>query len=241
MSHNIEIQDGACIISDAHFSHLRGEFELFLDKIISKEFSFTQLIFLGDIFDALFGGINFTKIKNITLIEKINNISNNLPIIYLEGNHDYNLKKIFPNVKVIPISKQPILCKFYDKKVYLAHGDFDGAIGYKIYTYLIRNRVVLFFLEILDSTFNHFILNWVDKHLSTKNDCKEFKGFEDFISKRLSKKFDCDYFIEGHFHQNCSFLTKQFYYTNLGAFACNQRYFIVKSLQGKMLLEEKNL
>jgi len=32
MSHNIEIQDGACIISDAHFSHLRGEFELFLDK-----------------------------------------------------------------------------------------------------------------------------------------------------------------------------------------------------------------
>ena len=85
----------------------------------------------------------------------------------------------------------------------------------------------------------HNILKKLDEYLSKKNDCKDFIGFENFISQRLDQKYSCDYFIEGHFHQNKIFKLYNYKYTNLGAFACNQRYYIVKSLsQTEFLLEE---
>ncbi|MBU1927948.1 UDP-2,3-diacylglucosamine hydrolase, partial [bacterium] len=85
---------------------------------------------------------------------------------------------------------------------------------------------------------NHSILKKLDAYLGKKDDCKEFTGFQAFIERRLLDKFMCDYFIEGHFHQNKSLELKGFTYINLGAFACNQRYFVVESLQNKALLEE---
>ena len=74
--------------------------------------------------------------------------------------------------------------------------------------------------------------------MGEKDDCKEFSWFEESIQKRIAKNYICDYFIEGHFHQNKSFQLDEIKYINLGAFACNQRYFIVKSSKEKELLEE---
>ena len=59
------------------------------------------------------------------------------------------------------------------------------------------------------------------------------------MQNRLANRVTCDYFIEGHYHQNKSIKFENFRYINLGAFACNQRYFIVESLEDKELLEEK--
>ena len=61
-----------------------------------------------------------------------------------------------------------------------------------------------------------------------------------FMQKRLGAKYSCDYFVEGHFHQNKTIEIDDFIYINLGAFACNQRYFVVKSSQNRELFEEKN-
>ena len=238
MSHNIEIKEGAFIISDAHYSNKRVELLRFMKEIHSKKLIPTQLILMGDIFDALFGGIKETYKINQEMIELINDISKNMEVIYLEGNHDFNLQVIFPLVKVFPIETQPLLCNFNDKKVYLAHGDFSESLSYRVYIYLIRNSFILSFLEKVDILGNHFILNKLDNYLAKKNDCKEFIGFESYINNRLSNKFDCDFFIEGHFHQNSMLKLTSFNYINLAAFACNQRYFIVKSNKDNELLQE---
>jgi len=236
----IIIQEGAIIISDAHYSHLRPElFQLILD-IHTQKITTPQLILMGDIFDALFGSIDFTCKQNSEIITLINDISARIEVIYLEGNHDFKLKNIFPKAKVFSIKQQPVEAVYKNKKVYLAHGDFDGEVFYKVYTSLIRNPFILFALKYIDIFSNHAILKKLDNYLSQKNDCKEFKNFKEFIEGRLDKKYDCDYFIEGHFHQNTQFDTANFHYINLGAFACNQRYFIVKSAQHIELLEEKN-
>lgn len=142
-------------------------------------------------------------------------------------------------MKLFPIALQPVECSYEDKKVYIAHGDFDGAKFYKIYTTLIRNKAILFVLSIIDLVLNHTILKKLDNYLAKKDDCKKFHGFEKFIRNRIGKKFQCDYFMEGHFHQNESFSFENLTYINLGAFACNQRFFIVKSLQDVNLLEER--
>jgi len=237
----ITIKEGAYLISDAHYSDLRPELLNLIQEIHSKKLLPTQLILMGDIFDALFGGVAYTQKKNRKMIRLLDEIAKMIEVIYLEGNHDFNLNTCFESIKIFPISSQPLECFYKDKKVYLAHGDFDGGFGYLLYTRAIRNRVFVKFLTLIDYLIGHKILKKLDEYLAKKEDCREFVGFEAFVSSRLENKYSCEYFIEGHYHQNRSFEVGDFHYINLGAFACNQRYFIVKSLQDKLLLEEKRL
>ena len=239
MAQEFKILEGAFVVADAHYSHKRPELLAFLREIHSKKLHPTQLILMGDIFDALFGQIPITHKKNEEAIELINEISLEIEVIYLEGNHDFNLKKIFPHVKTFPISSQPLTCRFENKKVLLAHGDIEAPLGYRIYTAIIRSSIVLYILRAADFLTKHSVLKRLDQYLGKKDDCREFVGLEKFISKRLGQKYKCDYFIEGHFHQNRSINMGDFIYINLGAFACNQRYFIVKSAQDIELLQEK--
>ena len=129
-------------------------------------------------------------------------------------------------------------CDLKGKKILFAHGDFKSVLKYRIYTTIIRNPLTLYALRGLDFILNHLIIKKLDRYLSKKEDCKEFIGFEKFVSKRLKNKYDCDYFIEGHFHQNKTIIFDKFRYINLGVFACNQRYFTVKSSNDIELLEE---
>jgi len=238
MSRNIEIKEGAFLIADAHYSHKRPELLELIKAIHVDKLSPTQIIFMGDIFDALFGGVDFTLQNNQEMVDLINDISKNIEVIYLEGNHDFNLVKIFPNAKVFTMKQQPVECSFNNKTIYLAHGDFGSDLGYRIYTSLIRNPYILPVLSFIDTVSNHSILNNLDTHLNKKDDCNDFRGFKEYISKRLDDKFRCSYFIEGHFHQNETIEFEKFKYINLAAFACNQRYFIVKLSYEELLLEE---
>ena len=242
MSHNsVEIQEGAIIISDAHYSPLRPELLKLIEDIEAQKIETPQLILMGDIFDALFGDVAKTQRVNATMIEHLNAIAKKIEVIYLEGNHDFNLAKIFPDIKIFPLSAQPLQCRYKDKTLYLAHGDFDVGLFYKAYSYTIRNPYVLSFLASLDRLFGYSILKYLDIYLAKKEDCNSFENFETFIQNRELEHYLCDYFIEGHFHQNRTLQRDDFCYINLAAFACNQRYFIVKSLQDKKLLEEKRV
>jgi UDP-2,3-diacylglucosamine hydrolase len=238
MFHNLELREGAYIISDAHYSLQRPELLDLIKDIYTKKLQPSQLILMGDIFDALFGSIEYTYETNQEMIQLIDTIAKDIEVIYLEGNHDFNLKVVFENVMIFPLAQQPLQLSYNHKKIYLAHGDFDGKMGYKIYTSLIRNPFILFLLKYIDIALNHLIINKIEAHLDKKDDCVELSWFENFIKNRFAKRFECDYFIEGHFHQNKSLRLNSFTYINLAAFACNQRYFIVKSMQDKKLLEE---
>ncbi len=240
MSHKIEILKGALILSDAHFSPTRPELFPLIESIYTEKIQVPQLILMGDIFDALFGAIAHTYLNNQKMIEMLQSISKKIAVIYLEGNHDFNLKTLFPHMQIFPIAKQPVSCHYKNKKILLAHGDFAGPIGYRMYTAVIRNPFVLPLLKIIDFVTHHAILNYVYAHLAKKEDCNEFRGFHAFIAKRIENSYSCDYFIEGHYHQNKQIKFEKFTYINLGAFACNQRYFTVKSLDDKELLEEKS-
>ena len=239
MSHNLELKEGALIISDAHYSLARPELLNLIKDIHSKKIATTQLLLMGDIFDALFFEVPKTEENNKEIINLLQEISQEIEIIYLEGNHDFNLQKVFPNVKVIPIKKQPFLCRHKGKKVALAHGDFDVSFFYDLYSKIIRHPFILHFLNILNTLLNNVILKNLDNYLDKKDDCKEFIGFESYIQNRDLAKYGCDYFIEGHYHQNKAFELQTMKYINLAAFACNQRYFIVKSSQDKELFIEE--
>ena len=227
MSHNRpKLLEGAIFISDAHYSFKHKDLLAFLKAIRSQEIQTPQLIFMGDIFDLLFGGIAKTIERNQEVVDLINTLSDNIEILYLEGNHDFNLTSIFPGVKVFSIKQQPVVCDYKEKSVALAHGDFDAPFGYRLYTAIIRNPFVLRVLSFLNTIGKQFILNALDAKLARKDDCQKIDTFETYVTKHLSKqKLDTyTFFIEGHHHQDLSFEIDGCTYVNLPAFACGLGY-----------------
>ncbi len=231
MCHKFEILDGAFFISDAHHSHNKPELKQLLQDILHAKLTPPQLILMGDIFDTLFGIIDYTIKQNEKIIDILNDIAIKIEVIYLEGNHDFCLDGVFKNIKIYPLKLQPLFCTYHNKVVCLAHGDFIEGIKYKFYTSLIRSHIMLLILKYIDILGNHFILKKLDNYLKQKDNCQNFKNFKKYITHRLENKYaqKCNIFIEGHFHQDTKFKIKKMLYINLPAFACNQRYFIVKS------------
>jgi UDP-2,3-diacylglucosamine hydrolase len=241
MSHKLfELKAGAIIIADAHYSTKRPKLLSFLKSILSGKTEATQLILMGDIFDILFGVISLTYRRNIEPIEIINKISKKIQVVYLEGNHDFAIKRFFPDIQVIPLEIQPLHVRYKNQDVLLAHGDFDSDIKYKIYTKIIRSRLTLSILGLIDILTSHGIIHWLDNYLSKKDDCREIENFESIVKSKIKKNslLKYDVLIEGHYHQNKIYEYKNFKYINLAAFACNERYFVVKSKQELLQLQE---
>jgi UDP-2,3-diacylglucosamine hydrolase len=234
------LQEGAILIADAHYAPWRTPFLDFLYAIDSGEIVTTQLILMGDVLDMLYGPISRTYHYNTEVVALLNRLSERLEILYLEGNHDFLLSPLFPNIQVIERSHQPLILSFGEKKVALTHGDTHMGLGYEIYTALIRNRGVLAFLRVIDSIGGGFIVSWLETMMKGKSHCRTIEHFETLIANRLKsfRKNDWDILIEGHFHQNQSFEFDDLTYINLGAFACNERYFTVQSTLDKPLLYE---
>ncbi len=231
MYHNLELKEGAILISDIHFNQNRKEFEEFLNLIEIKKPP--QLLLLGDIFDLLVGQIDYTLKINKNIIEKLNKLSYEMEIIYFEGNHDFNLKEIFKNIKIISLKNQPTLFKFKKFKLIFSHGDINIGFNYKVFSKIIRNRYILVVLnfvngKLLKDKISKNIFNWLEK----KSICKKFFNFEQFIFKRLSSfenLSNIDFLVEAHFHQGIEFKYKNLVYINMPSFACEKSFFIIKS------------
>ena len=241
MFHKVKnLKEGAFVLGDAHYARTRRPQLLSFFEAIEKDIlQPTQIILLGDIFDSLFTQVDSTLKENQKLIDLLCKISQKVDCVYFEGNHDFNLTSIFPFMDVIPIQNQPMLFQYKEKNIYFSHGDFSGDRLYKLYTWLIRNRFLLKAIALVDKVGSHFILKRLEHHLKKKEDCKEITHFRSIVKQRNLSKYQCDYFVDGHYHQNKTVEFSEFIYINLAAFACNQRYFIVKSSNDKELFEEK--
>jgi UDP-2,3-diacylglucosamine hydrolase len=102
---------------------------------------------MGDMIDFISGESKYFIIQNKEIINILNELSNNIEIIYLEGNHDYNLSILFPNIKVLSRDEQPFKGKLEnDKIINLSHGDNFLDWKYNFYCIIIRNKY--FFINI---------------------------------------------------------------------------------------------
>lgn len=234
------LHEGAILVADAHCAPWRTPFIDFLRSLQSGEIVTSQLILMGDVLDMLYGPIPSTYDYNRKSIELLNQLSEKIEILYLEGNHDFVLRDLFPNIHVIPRREQPHKLSFEGETIAFAHGDTHMGSGYELYTTLIRNRTVLTFLRIIDTIGGGFIVRWLERMMRGKNHCHPIAGFRDLIERRIAsmRLEGCDVLIEGHFHQNQQFVYDELTYINLGAFACNERYFTVQSNQNQPLLHE---
>ena len=217
----MKLKDGAIFISDSHYNDERVILEEILMAINTNKIQTTQLFLMGDMFDFLSEDISYFKNKNEPIIELINNLSNNIEIIYFEGNHDFNLSELFQDIYVIPRENQPLKIKENNKYFALSHGDIFTPKGYNIYTNIIRSSFVLNLLNLFD--INSWLSKKIEKDLKSKDICKKQKNFDNFIEKRIDL-YDTDIVIEGHFHQGL--ISDK--YINLPSLCCSKEYMIYK-------------
>jgi len=218
----IDIKDGAILISDVHYKKGNKKFLSFLNDLIKNPPP--QLFLLGDIFHALLP-FKYLYEENKEAISLINELAKKCEIYYAYGNHDFLIDEFFKGVIFADI--------FIDKEksFFLSHGDNTiKDLIYSTYIKFLKNRVILNCLNII--SFN-FVYPWVfEMVLKKKINCKKISNFQD---ETILKIVDIDYntIIEGHYHQNKKFMYNNKRYWNLGSFFCESVYYFYEDFDLK--------
>jgi len=220
----LKIEKGAIFVADSHYNENNPEFLIFLKKLLDKEIVTTQLFLMGDMFDFISGESKYFVQRNKELIDIINILSNDIQIIYLEGNHDYNMEVLFPGVIVIKREKQPLEVLYKEEVVSLSHGDNFTPWHYNLYCKIIRNHTLLVFLNMID--YNNFISKKIYYSLQKKSICSVMNDFDSFAKRRL-QNYRSKIVIEGHFHQGKIYEAENQTYVNIPSLCCNKKYFVL--------------
>lgn len=228
----LNIKDDAVFVADSHFNEKNTQLLTFLKKLDCGEIKATQLFLMGDMFDFISGESKYFINRNKQLIDLINKLSNEIEVVYLEGNHDYNMANLFPNILVVKREKQPLRVNYKGYNVDIAHGDIFTPWHYNLYCKIIRNHPLLVFLNMID--FNNFISKKIYYTLIKKQICYKMKDFESFAKKRL-KNYNSKMIIEGHFHQGKSFESDEQVYVNIPSLCCENSY---SRLNGSFIKEK---
>ncbi|RXJ60615.1 UDP-2,3-diacylglucosamine diphosphatase [Candidatus Marinarcus aquaticus] len=221
----LNIEENAVFVADAHFNALRHDFSVFLQKVKEGEIKTSQLFLMGDMFDFITQESFYFIKQNQALIDTINELSQSIEMFYLEGNHDYNLERLFPNVQVIARENQPLLGTYDGKSVALSHGDNFENTSYNIYCAIIRNHPLLKFLNMID--FSHWLSKKIDYALREKMICRTYTGFDKKVQTRL-ENYNSDIVVEGHFHQGKEFEFNNKRYVNIPSLFCSKEYVVLQ-------------
>jgi len=222
LNSQFSIREGAVFVADAHYPHHGDEFLRLLSALEDGRIETPQLFLMGDIFDLLFGCGEYIRSFSAEAIASLQRLSERMEIHYFEGNHDFCLKNIFPNINVVPRSRQPMEMRLAGKRVMLAHGDrYDTGWGYELYTFFLRSCRRMCLLRPWE---RRLIDPWMKK-LPAKKICRNFTGFEAKAERILSRyPQEAELVIEGHFHQGRQLGR----YVSLPSLACQKALGVVR-------------
>ena len=222
------IKEEALFVADSHYPHHGDAFLALLQKLDSGVLQTPQLFLMGDNFDLLFGYNDYIQTFSQEAIALLQTLSEKMEIHYFEGNHDFCLKPIFPDMHIYSRNKQPAFFEMDGKRVGISHGDrYVTGFGYDLYCKVLRNRTTLILLK----PFEKAIIDHRMKKLSQKRICHSFEGFEKRVEAIVAHYTDADLVIEGHFHQARS-VGK---YVSLPSLACQKQIAVVKN--GEILFQ----
>ena len=217
-----EIKEGTLFIADSHYPHHGDAFLSLLKALESGRVTTPQLFLMGDNFDLLFGYNDYTLTFSKEAIEILQHLSKKMEIHYFEGNHDFCLNSLFPDIHVYSREEQPVYFTYGEKQVGLSHGDrFEAGMLYGLYCKVLRNPVTLTLLR----PFERRIIDHRMAKLSQKEICRHFKGFDKRAEAIVSHYSKVDMVIEGHFHQGC----KIGKYVSLPSLACQELIAVAKA------------
>ncbi len=232
MPEQIVVKSSAIFIADSHENENRENFWHFLCALKSGEIKTPQLFLMGDMFDFLASECEFFVKFYERYVRAIDELGEEMEIYYFEGNHDFNLARLFKNVKAYPIGAQPV--KFASEcgqSVFIAHGDIFLPFVSKYALRFLRVKFFLktmnFFDKFLKFKFSKQILNKLKRKILDYK-IPNFKNLVEAKMRRYNAFYEADVVIEGHYHQGEQYTIGKQKYINIPSFACEQSYFVVE-------------
>ena len=140
-------------VSDVHIKEEGDAASLLFAQFLEHSKSADIIILLGDIFDLIVGGDQAWIERFPQTFERLSKLSLSKKIYYVEGNHDFHLKRLFahgPLERIQHVSGD-LMLKDGEVRICFSHGD-DVEIdnkGYQSYKRIIQHR----FVELLASEF----------------------------------------------------------------------------------------
>lgn len=253
---NLELKNGAIFIADAHENDERKDFLAFLHALNDGQIKTPQLILMGDIFNMLVWQIHRTHEFAAPYVNLLENLaSKGVEVLYIEGNHDFNVGQFFTKVKVFSLQNQPLILQSADKLVFrwakfgangakfigkateftgilqvaLSHGDIFLPPFLAFALKSLRNPLLLKVLNFIDKLAFGKISAQILKNQKKKDLFYQIANFNTLATQRYAKyRANNALIIEGHYHQNAIINTKECKYINLPTFAYERSFFVVE-------------
>jgi len=198
--------------SDLHLhstSHEQNErFLGFLENIPK---SGDTLVLGGDIFDLFVGDKKIFRKRFAKILEAIRNVEKRAcSVYYLEGNHDFHLKRIFRRQERLFVMQDDFELKWGRKTFWICHGDqIDKEdYGYRVLRYITRSIWFRSFLKSIPDGFVKYAGELSSKTSRKYNNIESLpmdrrertkKLFRDYARGKIAEGYD--FVFIGHSHQ----------------------------------------
>lgn len=179
----------------------------------------SELFIVGDLFDYWFEYRTVVPKGYFRLFSRLADLTDRgVRISYLAGNHDFWMKRYFPEELGIEVLSDPIERMIGGKRFYIHHGDglLKNDTGYRILKKVLRNKVNIFLFSLVHPDLTGAIARWSSRtsRKHTSNRKYEENDMVEFASKKIGEGFD--YVIMGHNHQSLQRTLGSGVYVNLG-------------------------
>ena len=240
------------VYSDLHLLSSEDPlYQPFLQSLNEANSSQDHVVLAGDIFELFVGDSAYFYSKFALFFKTLKVLSDRgVKLYYIEGNHDFHLKKNFEDIP-IRFEEERVVLKTQDregneKKIWIAHGDLvdQNDEQYLRLRSFFRSRLVKTLVEVVPG----FIIKKVSEKIARLPEQKEIdlpehwpadrrdhlrKTFRDYAESKKRQGFD--YVILGHCHDLDE--TKPFYW-NMGYPPVHRQFLFYESRQD--LVERRN-
>ena len=162
----------AVIIADAHIKGLddpaQSSLAAFLATVASGKGETGRpdyLIVLGDLFDFWAGVNPIVYNRYLPLLSALKEVSeSSIKIIYLEGNHDFNMGRFFTEELGADVYPRHCELSLDGTRAYLAHGDaVDQSLDYTLWRWFVRSPFMRALIRVLPSSVSIGIADLISK------------------------------------------------------------------------------
>lgn len=199
--------------------HIRGSddplYESLLKVIRDRARGGDTLVLAGDVFDFFVGDKLIFIAQYSRFFAELGAASQRgVKIHYIEGNHDFLLRRAFAGIPAIEVHSHHVTEELDGKRFYVAHGDTvdQTDYGYLALRMFLRSPIIRAFVKFFPGS----LINWIGEtgsrrsrqsqenspKLAHQYPCDRFerirKVFRSFAAERLTEGFD--FVVLGHCH-----------------------------------------
>ena len=193
-------------IADAHLRHPEDRnYRALLSFLESQSGHIRTLYLLGDLFEFWLGFKHVVYSDHIPILHRLSELhAKGTQIVYVEGNHDFNLGPFFKDTLNCTVFPDGGDVEIDGHKVFLGHGDLADPSdkGYRLLRSIFRSRVVRFLSGIVHPDAIWRFAAWASRNSTGKQRRRDLADCRAILLPYANQLFSKGYefVITGHYH-----------------------------------------